>query len=84
MKNGSHRYDINRTRRRHVHRYTKYKICFSMVTVMCNKQHVSNIWSWIHGKAETELKKSVAFEKACILVGHNKQFFLSRESTSKI
>ena len=39
MKNGSHRYEINRTRPKHGHRYTKYKMCLSMIMVMCNKQH---------------------------------------------
>ena len=34
--------------------------------VMCNKQHLSNIWSWIHEKVsntEAELKKNVAYKK---------------------
>ena len=39
MKNGSHRYDINKTRPRYGHKYTKYEICCSMMMVMCNKQH---------------------------------------------
>ena len=43
MKNRSHRYDINRTRLRHGYKYTKYKMCLSMMMVMCNKQHLSNI-----------------------------------------
>ena len=40
MRNGSHRYDIDRTKPRYRHKYTIYKICLSM----CNKQHLSNIW----------------------------------------
>ena len=40
MKNGSHTYEINRTRPRHGHRYTKYKMCLSIMMVMCNKQHL--------------------------------------------
>ena len=35
----------------------------------CNKQHLSNKWSWIHEKlsnTETELKKSVAYKKCVI------------------
>ena len=71
MKNRSHRYDINRTRPRYNKRickdkYTKYKMCFSMMMVTCNKQHLSNIWSWIHEKVsntEAELKKNVAYKK---------------------
>ena len=43
MKNRSHVYDINRNRSRHGHKYTKYKMCFSTMTVMYNKQHVNNI-----------------------------------------
>ena len=38
MKIGSHRYDINRTRQRHGHKYTKYKMCLSMMMIMYNKQ----------------------------------------------
>ena len=45
MKDGSHRCDINRTRSRHGHKYTKNKMCLSMMMVMCSKQHVSNIGS---------------------------------------
>ena len=43
MRNGSHRYKINRTRRRYGHMYTKYRMCLSMMMIMCNKQHLSNI-----------------------------------------
>ena len=43
MKNGSQRYDINRNRRRHGHKYTKYKMCLSMMVAMRNKQHLSDI-----------------------------------------
>ena len=30
---------------------------------MCNKQHLSNIWSWIHEKVKQHLKKGVADKK---------------------
>ena len=45
MKNRSKTDDINRTMPRHGHKYTKYKMCLSimMVIIMCNKQHLSNI-----------------------------------------
>ena len=33
------RYDINKTRLRHGYKYTKYKMCLSMMMVICNKQH---------------------------------------------
>ena len=41
MKNRSHRYDINRHRSRYGHRYTKYKMWFSIMTALCIKQHLS-------------------------------------------
>ena len=44
MRNGSHRYDIDTTKPRYRHKYTIYKICLSMMMIMCNKQHLSNIW----------------------------------------
>ena len=43
MKNRSQRYDINRLRPRYGHRYTKYKMCLSIVMTICIKQHLSNI-----------------------------------------
>ena len=43
MKNRSHIYDINRTRLRHGHEYTKYKMCLSIIMVICIKQHLSKI-----------------------------------------
>ena len=43
MKNKSHRYDINRTRSKHGHKYSKYKMCLSVIMHICIKQHLSNI-----------------------------------------
>ena len=43
MTNRSHKYDKNRTRPRHGYKYAKYKMYLSMLMVMCNKQHLSNI-----------------------------------------
>ena len=43
MKNRTHRYDINRPRSRHGHKYSKYKKCLIMMKLICNKQHLSNI-----------------------------------------
>ena len=64
------RYDINRTRPRRGHKYTKYKMYFSMMMVTCNKQHLSNIWRWIHGKEKQDWgwveKKKLLMKKACI------------------
>ena len=50
MKNRWHRYDINRPSPRHEHKYTKYKMCLSLMTVICIKQHLNNIWSSIYEK----------------------------------
>ena len=67
MKNWSHRYNINRPRPSHGHKYTKYKMCLSIMIATCIKQHLSNIWSSIHEKVdntEAELKKSVTYKKS--------------------
>ena len=40
MKNRSHRQNINRTRQRHGHKYTKYKLYISVMMVLCTKQHL--------------------------------------------
>ena len=45
MKNESHRHDINKTRLRNGHKCTIYKICLSIMMVMCNKEHLSDICS---------------------------------------
>ena len=37
-----HIYIINRPRSRHVHKYSKYRKCLSMMMLMCIKQHLSN------------------------------------------
>ena len=51
-KNGSHRYDINRPRSAHGHKYGKYKKCLIMIMLICTKQHLSNIWGSIHKKVK--------------------------------
>ena len=40
--NRSHRYDINRPRFRHGHKYSKSKKCLSMAMLICIKQDLSN------------------------------------------
>ena len=52
MKNRSQRYDINRSRPRHGHKYTKYKTCLSIMMVVCINQHLSNILSSGHEKVK--------------------------------
>ena len=43
MKNRSYRYDINRPRSRHGHKFSKYKKRLIMTMLICIKQHLSNI-----------------------------------------
>ena len=65
-KDRSYRSDKNRSRSRDGHKCIKSKKFLSMITLICIKQHLSNIWSSIHEKinnTETELKKSVAYKK---------------------
>ena len=38
MKNRSERYDINSPRPRHEQKYTEYKMCLSIMIVICIKQ----------------------------------------------
>ena len=52
----SHRYNINRPWPRHRHKFTKYKMCSSMMMVICIKQvKLSN--------TEAELKKKRCLKK---------------------
>ena len=41
MNNRSERYDINRPRLRYGHKFTTYKMCLSIMMVICIKRHVS-------------------------------------------
>ena len=66
MKNRSHRCDIIRPGSRHRHKYTKYKMCLSLMVAIWIKQHLSNIWSSIQEKvkqSEAELQ-DVAYKKS--------------------
>ena len=54
MENRSHRYDINRPRPRHRHKYTKYKVCLSIMMVMCIKQNLNNIWGSVHEEVKQQ------------------------------
>ena len=38
-----HRYNINRPRPRQGNKHTKYKMCLSIMMVLCIKPHLSNI-----------------------------------------
>ena len=71
IKNRSQIYNINWSRPRHGHKYTEYKMCFSIMIFMCIKLHLSNIWSSVHEKlcnTKAELKKSVAYKKKLVLM----------------
>ena len=70
IKSGSQRYDINWPWTRHGHKYTKYKMCLSIMMVVCIKQHLSNIWSSIHDKVKqhwgwVEKKALLIKKRAC-------------------
>ena len=43
MNNISHKYDINRPRSRHGHKYSICKMCLGIIMSICIKQHLSNI-----------------------------------------
>ena len=50
-------------------KYTKYKMCLSMMMAICIKKHLSNIWSSIYEKVKHNwdwVKKSVGYKKAFI------------------
>ena len=86
----SHRYNITRPRPRHGHKYTKYKMSLNIMMVISIKQHLSNIWSSIHGKVKQHWdwdEKSVAYKKACILevcVEVHGDLFLPKQTPSYV
>ena len=43
IKNRLHRYDKNRPKSRHGHKYSKYGKCLSMMMLISTKQHLSDI-----------------------------------------
>ena len=43
IKNTSHRYDINRPRPRHGHKYSKYKKCLIMIMLVSIRQHPNKL-----------------------------------------
>ena len=64
----SHRYCIKSLRSKHEHKYTKYKMCLSMVMLI--KQHLSTYATFEAqfmkklSSTEAELKKSVGYKKS--------------------
>ena len=66
MKNKSHRYGINRLSFKHGQKSSTYTNCRVMMTLICIKQHQSNIWNSIHEKIKQHwgwVEKSVAYKK---------------------
>ena len=67
IKNKSHRYNINRPRPRHELKYTKYKLCLSIMMVYVSSDSQATFEAHFMKKlssAEAELKKSVAYKKS--------------------
>ena len=67
IENRSHRYDINRPKSTHGHKYSKYKRCLSMMMLLCIKQHLSNFEADFTKKlsnTKAELRKSVAYKRS--------------------
>ena len=59
-----------RPRPRHGHKYTKYKMCLSMMMGICIRQHLSNIWSSIHEKIKQYwgwVKKKALLVEKCVV-----------------
>ena len=54
MKNSLHKYEINKPRPRHGHKYTKHKICDNRMMVICIKQHLSNTESSLPENVEQQ------------------------------
>ena len=67
-KNRSYVYNIHRPRPRQVHKSSKYKLCLSIMTITCIKQHLSNIWSSIYEKVKQHwgwVEKKPCLRRAC-------------------
>ena len=62
MKNRSSRYNINRPRRWHGHKYTKYKICFHIMMVISIRRFL-NVLCTLNlcpvSTGEADLKKAL-------------------------
>ena len=87
IKSRAHRYNINRPKSRHGRKYSKYKRFLSMMVFTYIKQHLSNIWNSIHEKlsnTKAELKKCVAYKKACSHAFRGNSFFAADKISSKI
>ena len=65
MKKSSHKYNINRLRPRHAHKYAKYKMFQRMMMLICIKQHLSNTSNSNH---ENKLRNTEANLKKALLM----------------
>ena len=81
MKNRSQRYDINRPRSTHGHKYIKYKKCLSMMILICIKQHLSNIWSSI--QEEVKQHWGLSWKKALLIKKSVLTFFSKPDQIQK-
>ena len=66
----SHRYSMNRPRSVHEHKYSKYKKHLSIMTLLCIKQHLNNIWNSVQEKVrqhEAHLFNQYFCDLKCIL-----------------
>ena len=64
----------NRPSPRHRHKYPKYKMCLSLMTITCIKQHLGNILSSIHEKlsnTESELEKRYGNQESIVFFNIN-------------
>ena len=50
MENRSNRYDMDTNIDLHGYKFSKCKKCLSMIMLIRIKQHLGDIWSWIHEK----------------------------------
>ena len=64
MKNISHRYNINRPRHRHGHKYTKYEVCLRIIMVISSNTQAAFEAQFMKKLSNTEaqLKARVAYE----------------------
>ena len=78
MKNRSHRCEISRPTSWYGHKYSRYKMCLSMIMLICIKQYLSNIcssnnekvnqhWNWVE---KTEILREI----------FGRQMFLQRQT----
>ena len=63
MKNRLHKYDINKCRSRHGHKYTNKKNCDSKMMVICITTFETQFLKKV-SNTESQLKKRVAYKKS--------------------